>query len=510
MKKKVELLADETLSQKLIKRWFRLYFFWYLAAPLWYLVRLIISNSPEVSVADFGVMYSIISLVTFLWTYNDLWLTEGLRFFLPRFYLKKEYNNIKTTIRLSLWTQLFTSLIIAACLRFWNEWLSVHYFHNEHAGIILKYFCIYFTLTNILQVFQSIFFSFQKTLESQLTSFIQLATTFIFVLFCFFSWRGNIERYSIGWILGFVVWIIAAYLLYRKYSKTLMQWIFKIDKEVFNKYVRYALWAFIWSSIGTLFGQIIQQMVLYFLWAENAWYYSNFLSLFNIWTTLIGPILWLIFPLVSELFEKKDRAKLWLLYSFFYNYFSIFILSLSTLFIVLWPEISIALFWKEYLTSWILLSYAWIFLFFSILASFNYGILAWMGKVKERVCITWISCILTIITTYILIKLYGINWAGLAFWISYIYTWGWSLSFLKKEKYSLNFNRELIAKNIIIFSLLWTWIFLWKEYFIDIDWNRWHTIMTLIIIGLVFYSIIVLTNFWMIKKLKWEIIKLKN
>lgn len=504
MKTNIELLVDETLSEKLVKKWFRLYFFWYLAAPLWYLIRLIISNSPDVSVADFWVMYSIISLVTFLWTYNDLWLTESLRFFLPRFYLKKEYNNIKTTVRLSLWTQLLTSLIIASCLRFGNEWLSIHYFRNEHAWIILKYFCVYFTLTNILQVFQSIFISFQKTFESKLTSSIQLITTFIFVSFCFFSWRWNIERYSMGRVLGFIVWIIAAYLLYRKYRKTLMQWIFKIEKKVLSKYVKYALWAFMGASIGTLFWQIIQQMVLYFLWAENAWYYSNFLSLFNIWWILIGPIMWLIFPLVSELFEKKDKTKLWLLYSFFYNYFSIFILSLSTLFIALWPEISIALFGKEYLTSGMLLTHSWIFLFFSLLSEFNYNVLAWMGKVKERVYITWISCLLTIISAYILIKLYGIYWAWLAFWLSCIYTRWWSLLLLKRDKYSLKFNWKFIIRNIVIFIILWIVIFLWKKHFIDVDWNRWYMIGRLVIIGLAFYCIIGSGNIGMIKRLKGE------
>lgn len=206
-------------------------FFSYLAVPFGYLTRLLISNSPDVSVADFGVMYSIISLVTFLYTYNDLWLTESLHFFLPRFYLKKEYNNIKTTIRLSLWIQLFTSLMIASCLWLWNEWLSINYFKNEHAWIILKYFCVYFTLTNILQVFQSIFISFQKTFENQLTLFIQMMTTFLFAAFCFFSWNWNIERYSIGWILWLVAWIIVAYFLYSKYRKILMQWIFKIEKS---------------------------------------------------------------------------------------------------------------------------------------------------------------------------------------------------------------------------------------------------------------------------------------
>ncbi len=485
-------------------------FFSYLAVPFGYLTRLLISNSPDVSVADFGVMYSIISLVTFLYTYNDLWLTESLHFFLPRFYLKKEYNNIKTTIRLSLWIQLFTSLMIASCLWLWNEWLSINYFKNEHAWIILKYFCVYFTLTNILQVIQSIFISFQKTFENQLTSFVQLATTFVFIVFCFFSWRWNIERYSISRILWLVIWIIAAYILYRKYSKTLMQWIFKIEKKVLSKYVKYALWAFIWSGIGTLFGQIIQQMVLYFIWAENAWYYSNFLSLFNIWTTLIGPIMSLIFPLVSELFEKKDTTKLWLLYSFFYNYFSIFILSLSTLFIVLWPEISVALFGKQYLTSGVLLAHSWIFLFFSLLAWFNYSVLAWMWKVKERVYITWIACVLTIITSYIMIRLYGIYWAWIAFWLSNVYTWWLSLLLLKKEKYSLSINWYFIIKNIILFVILWLIIQLWKEYFIDIDWNRWYMIAKLVVIWLGFYGVVAIWNWGIVKKLKGEILKLKK
>ena len=53
MNKNTDLLADETLSEKLVKRGFRLYFFSYLAIPFGYLTRLLISNSPDVSVADF-------------------------------------------------------------------------------------------------------------------------------------------------------------------------------------------------------------------------------------------------------------------------------------------------------------------------------------------------------------------------------------------------------------------------------------------------------------------------
>ena len=505
MSKDAKLLTDETLSQKLIQKWFWLYFFWYLAAPLWYLIRLTISNSPEVSVADFWVMYSIISLITFLWTYNDLWLTESLRFFLPRLYLKNEYNHIKTTVWLSLWTQLLTSVLIASWLWFWSEWLAHNYFKTEHAGIILKYFCMYFTLTNVFQVIQTIFISFQKTFEQQLTSFIQLSSTFLFTLFCFYSWNWNIEYYSFWWILWLFIWILVAWILYQKYRPGIMIWKFKWDNVLIKKYIKYALWSFMWASIGSLFWQIIQQMVLYFLWAENAWYYSNFLSLFNIWAILIGPIMWLIFPVVSELIEKKDNYKLWLLYSFFYNYFSILILSFSTLLIVLWPEISVSLFWKEYLTSWILLELTWFFLLFSQLAWFNYGALAWMWKVKERVYITWISCVLTIISTILLIKSNWIYWAAYAFWLSNIFSRALSLYLLKKEKFSLKFDYKFIIKNIILFIILWLLIYFTKNYLIDIDWNRWYMVVKIVLTWLAFYLIVWLCNINIFLRLKSEI-----
>lgn len=510
MSKKISLLSDETLSQKLIKKWFWLYFFWYLVAPVWYITRLLISNSPDVSVADFGVMYSIISLITLLYTYNDLWLTESLLYFIPRFYLKKEYNNIKTTIRISLWTQILTWLIIASLLRFWSDWLSIHYFQNEHASIILKYFCVYFFLMNILQVLQIIFNAFQKTFEYQLISFIQQVVILFFTIFCFFTWRWNIERYSLSWILWLVFWIIVAFILYRKYRLIIMQWVFKRDRVVLKKYVKYALWAFIWTSIWSLFWQIIQQMTLYLIWAENAWYYSNFLSLFNIWTTLIGPIMWIIFPIASELIEKKDDYKLWLLNSFFYSHFSILILSFSTLLVTLAPEITVALFWKAYLTSWILLELSWLALLFSLLSRFNYSVLAWMWRVRERVYVTWIACVLTIITTYLLIKSMGIYWAWLAFWLSNVFTWWLSFYLLKREKCSFSMNWKFIIKNIILFLILWWIIYYFKNYYIDIDWNRWHMVLQIILIGIGFYVIVWWCNYKILLGLKEQIMSLKN
>jgi len=167
-----ELLADQPLGEKLIKKGFWLYFFSFLVAPAGYITKVLVSNS--VSVADVGVLYSIVGLIGFLNIYNDLGLTESLQYFLPRYWIKKQYDYIKTSIYIRLFAQVATAIIIALFLWFGAPWLAENYFHSPNAVIILKYFCFYFLGINLFQILQSIFAAFQDTFSTQFTDFIRM------------------------------------------------------------------------------------------------------------------------------------------------------------------------------------------------------------------------------------------------------------------------------------------------------------------------------------------------
>lgn len=492
--KKVDILNDEPLSQKLIKKWFWLYFFWYLSAPLRYVIRVIISNSSEVSVAEFWVLYSIISLITLLYTYNDLWLTESLQYFLPRFYLRKQFDNIKTTVYLSLFVEIVTWLIISLWLRFGSDWLALHYFESEIASVVLKYFCFYFILTNLLQIIQTIFIAFQKTFEYQFVEFIKVLSIALFTIWFLFVDKWNIEFYGIARLLGLVVAIIVAIFLYKKYRSSIIKWQLKRNWKVLKEYVKYAIWAFAGISIRNFFDQIILQLVVYILWVEDAWYYSNFLSLFSIWIAIIWPIRSLLYPLTSEYNENGNTQWIEKLISIFYNYFSVIVLSFSVLLMVLWPEISIAFFGEKYLLSWNLLSYAWIFLLFRLLASFNFQILAWLWKVKERVLVLWITCFLTIVTSIIWIKIWGIYWAAVTFGIGNVIYWILSFYLLKKEKFKFKLNLNFLVKNIILLFILWFLIYFTKNYVFQYWCSRWIILLWLADIWVVSCCIIGLFN----------------
>lgn len=64
------MLQEETLSEKFIKRGFWLYLFTFLSAPLGYIIKMILAR--DLSMNDYGLFLSIISLLTLLSAINDI------------------------------------------------------------------------------------------------------------------------------------------------------------------------------------------------------------------------------------------------------------------------------------------------------------------------------------------------------------------------------------------------------------------------------------------------------
>ncbi len=504
-----ELLADQPLGQKLIKKGFWLYFFAYLIGPAWYLVRVIVSNS--VSVADVGILYTVLWLIGLLNVYNDLWLTESLQYFLPRYRLNKQYNYIKTSIYLSLTVQIFTAIIIAIFLRLGAPRLADHYFHSEQAVIILKYFCFYFLGINLFQVLQNIFIAFQDTLSSQLMDFIRMRSVVGFTILFFFTGKQSIERYSINRILWLFAWIIiASIIFYKKYRKQLFQWKIVFEKPMIKEYIKYALWCFLSLNVASLFWQAIQQITIVIIWPDAAWYYTNFLSLFGIAAIIIWPIMGVIFPIVSELVSKKDIKKLSLLFNFFYTYFSIFSLSLAVFFMVLGPELALILFGQKFILSGTLLSRSAIGIVFNILLWFNFGVLAGLGKIKERVKILVITTIVTIIITIWTIPVLWIYWAILWFNISQLLLFILSYRILNKTT-KIYVHPWFIIKNIFFISILWSiiWYIKWSVFIAD-DLLRYSNFIKMIVLWTCFYIVFAIFNYKKVIELKKEIKNIKR
>lgn len=499
-----ELLEDQPLGQKLIKNWFWLYFFTLFIGPAGYLIRVLISNS--ISVADVGIIYSIIWLISILAAYHDLWLTEALQYHLPKYRIKKQYNAFKTSIFFTLIIQTFTGLILAFLLFYGANYLSIHYFHSPESAKIIKIFCLYFLGINFFNMLYSIYIAFQDSVQYKLIEFIRTYATLWFAFSFFLLWTLNVTSFARAWIIWLWISLIASGILFfKKYGYALGKGKIERDIPLLKNQTKYAFWVFIWINVTTLLAQVDQQFVIYFLWAEAAGYYANYLSLIFSFSVVTAPIFGYIFPLTTELIEKNQLDKLALLKNILYKYFSLFALSVSGLFLVLGPVIATILFGQKFAYSWHLLMYSSVFLVFYVLFNINFWFLAGMGKVKSRAKIIFISLITNIILNLIFIQFRWVVGVIAAMMISWTILYYMSYRLINADK-KIVFDWWYLFKNIIIITIICAVMYYFKNrIFTPGDIYRYKNLLYLVLILLGYYCIIISLNRWNVRMLVHEI-----
>lgn len=503
------MIKDENLSDKLIKKGSWLYIFSLLIAPSWYIIRILISN--DLSVSDVWIIYSIISFITLISIYNDLWFTASLIYHIPKFWIKKQYNFIKSSIFISLVFQIFTSIILIIVLFFWSNWLAINYFQSHEAENILKIFCLYFLWINIYQILTSIFIAFQDTFYQKFIEFIKMWTIVLFTIFFFSTDNGSLINYTYAWLLWLLVsvsfWIL---IFFTKYKFVLEKWKLVYDRLVFKNFVKYSLLIFIWSNISILLWQIDLQMVLILLWPKEAWYYSNYLALLQISTIIIWPIFWFLLTVISEIYERKQKDKIILLQNFFYKFLFLFAISLWWILFTFWPVIAIILFWEKFIYSWEILRYSSLFIIFNILFTLNLTILAALWMVGERLKIIWKVLIINISLNTILINLLWIQWAIIATVISWIMMY--ILSYKKiNTNIPITFEIKYIIKNIIYISIfLFLSYNILNNYFIYENIYRYHNLIILLLIIFMYIIYLWLLNYKELNILKNKILSIRN
>ncbi len=499
----------KTLSEKFLKKGFWLYIFSFIIAPIWYIIKIIISG--ELSVSEVWILYGIISLITLLSAFNDFWMTESLNYFLPQFIAKKRYDKVKSILTYAFLTQTITWILIASFFFFWADFIANSYFKSAEASHILKIFSLYFLWINIFQIIQTFFMSVQNTFYNKIIELFRMSFILFSVLFVFFTNNSSLLNYSYSWIVWLYLWILIAicFFYFKYYKKYLNTEKIIWSKKLFKKIFSYAIWVVVWAQAATILGQMDMQMIIYILWTKDAWYYTNYLSIIWIPFMLIGPIFWLLFPVFSELHAKKEFNKIKLVKQIFQKNFLAVWIAFNILFFVMAPIIAYILFGTKFIESWTILRYSILFLTFNFLLQINFNILAWIWQIKTRVKIISIALIFNFITNLIFINLIWVYWAALATWIGWIIIWVLSEYYLWK-KYLTKFDYIFLIKNIIFLWFLWVFVY----YFINpiFEWLwRWISFWFLSIVWILWFGIFGLINFrefkgfiLEVKKLKWK------
>ncbi len=494
-----------SLAEKFLKKWFWLYLFSFIIAPIWYIIKIIISW--ELEVYEVWIIYWVISLMTLISSFNDLWMAESLNKFLPDFITAKRYDKVKTLLLYAIWAQIITWWIIFLIFFFQANFLAWEFFKDQKSVEVIKIFAFYFLASNFYHVISVFFQAVQDTFSQKIIEFFRMITILTFVVLVFFLDLWNIQTYSLSWVIWMYFWMFIALIVFlKKYYKKYLHWVkFHFDKKMFNEIFKYALLVFLWSQAATILSQIDMQMIIYMLWNTDAWYYTNYLSIIWIPFLVFGPIFWLLFPIFSEMNAKNEREKIKIVKKVFTKNFLAFSIIISIFFFVFWKNMATILFWEKFLTSWIIVQYSALFLPFNFLLQVNFNIFAAIWKVKERLNIIIIAIIFNTILNYFLIKSIWVAWAALATWCWWILIY--VLSEIKLRDFDVWFDIKYIFLNLLVFSVVWVVLFYQIVPILNNLWGKLAEISILWVIWILYFILFFIINF---KEFRYFISEIKS
>lgn len=499
--------SHKTLAEKFLKKGFWLYLFSFIIAPLWYTIRILLSW--DLTVSEVWVLYWIISLMMLISSYNDLWMTESIKYFIPKFLSKNRYDKVKSVLFYALACQFISSLILSLFFFFTADFLAINYFKDPSSAHILKIFILFLMWINIFQTINSFFIAVQDTFWNRFVDFLRMLFVLIMVLY-FFIWdMGSLESYSISRIVWLYVWIsVSLIVFYILYFKKYFSWIpILLDKKLFKKVFSYAIFVLMGSWLWTILWQMDLQMVIFFLWTQQWWFYSNYLSIFSICTIVLWPIFMFLFPVFSELHSKNDISKIRIAKKVLSEFFILSWIFFSIFFFVFAKQIALVLFWSKFIESGLILQFSILFLVLYLLMQLSWNLMAWIWRAKERLKIVSIAIVFNFFLNIIMIKFMGSAWAALSTWL-----W-WTLILILFERdlwkgFYVDLNIKLIFTNLICFSLLWFLFYRYMTWLIE-HLGRLEIFWFLFLFVLIWLWFFILINYKLFKGFILEVKKLK-
>jgi len=421
-----------------------------MAAIVIYIFRVMLAR--HLGPTEYGLFYAVFTFIIFFLFIRDLGLGSALVKFISKFRALRKYNSIKTSISSVLLFQLISSVFLGIILFSFSDYLALYYFKNRISSTIIRILALYIVGSVSFIIIKGIFRGFQ---EMTLYASVELSKNVLVITLTYIFFQNGIGIMAPVW--AYTITSFALFFLYLPFAmKKFSFFSYKIIefKPIFKKIIFFGIPLFATSIADRVIGYIDTLFLTYFRSLSEVGIYNVILPSVLLLLKFGFAFSAIIFPLVSEISEKKNLMALKKGIILFYKY--IFVILIPPFIVVSQyaNELIISLFGVEYgggITAFQILLFG-VFLF--NLALINNNIIAAFGEPKMVARITIFAAIFNVIANLILIPKYGIFGAALTTTISYSIVTILTVKYMK-NKFYLKLPYLIWIKQAFIAGITW-------------------------------------------------------
>lgn len=443
-KEKEEMRTQEFFLKKIIKGGGLFFFGLALSKILTYLYRIVIARVDPQSYGQFSIGFA---LMGFLGVIIFLGLDSGIARFIPFYLGKKKNKELSATLGTGLFIPLLMSIFLGIIIYSYSNFISTYFFHNTALIPILKLFALSMPILIANRFFVIALQSFQDAKYVTWLKYVFENLAKVFLTISFIKIWRNAYGITIGFSASILLTTIILIIVFSKFFFKIKNFSLK-DKKVIGNIFGY--------SIPLMFAGLLDMIIE---WTDSLmighFHTDVLVGIYNAaiptaFLLLIIPqsLLYLFFPVVTQLYAKKDILSVRYLYNnlsrwaYFLNFplfLSIFIFS---------KQILNVLFGKEYTAGAIALSILSIGLFIFSMTIKDLSLIRMLQNSKTILLISTSAAIINIILNWLFIPAFSIIGAAVATSVSFSFSSIIYLALAYKKFKIIPFSKDYIKATI--------------------------------------------------------------
>lgn len=453
------------------------------AAIIGYLLRLFIARN--LSVADFGLLYSILAFVGLFSIFKDLGLGTTLAKFLAEFKAKEQNDNIKPSIALAGLLQMAAALALMLPIIYFSDLIAVSYFRTIAASFPLKLIAVSFMIGTFMTTLQQAAQGLGHVKIYSLTEPVRITSTFLLVFVFIYMGVAGVGYAYIFAAVAAVVFLLSSL----KIQNTVRGRLF-FGRVLAGKILRFGFPVFIGGLSSLLLVYTDTITLTFFKGVEAVGLYQAALPTSQLLWVMVSSLAVLLLPVVSEMWAKKQKEYISTAIGLIAKFAFIIVIPLTIIMIAFAEDIIRILFGPAYLPAAIALQILAInAVFYTLFVIFSTSLIS-MDKPLMNTKITAFISVINLVLNIMLVPYYGI--AAAAFTTTLSYFIGAILAYYSlRRTITIRLDITSLAKILLGGVLTLAVVFAAKTI---LAYEAWIEIVVSLALGLVFYTIFILKS----------------
>lgn len=430
----------------------------FLAGLLGYILRIFMARN--LSLADYGLFYSVFTVITLPMLFRDLGLNSAIVKFIPEFHAKKKISNIKKMLVQSFIIQLVISALIILVMLALGEYLSVNFFRNPSSFWLITSMLGFFLFHAFFQFCKSSFQGFQKISLFALSEIFYIGFILLSIVIIFTFLNHSAISASYGYSVGTAFASLICFIFLWKIVGELPKKNGNPDKDLMKNLMKFSFPVMVTGVASLIMGYTDTICVTFFRSIEEVGLYQIALPTAQVMVYSSTALIAILFPVISEMWARKKYSSVSDGIIILIKFMLILILPLGMIFLA-FPEIVLnVLFGSTYMGASHALQILSISFMFYTIGSILTTAVNGIGKPLINAKVIAFCSVLNLTLNLFLVPIYGIIGSATATLISYFTYFYLTKIFLDREFKKINLSlyipRMPIAKIILgsIFSLL--------------------------------------------------------